>query len=179
MIDIKKAQSLPVKVIFQNVAVYVLPVLIFITQILITGTVAPEKRLEYFFSPLFIIYVILSVICPLGIIAGCGYFIKKNLQIADAVDVVNRISVIFLRLTIVGPAILGFTLPILAYDHHGETVFHAIAGFLQVYGSIALGGLLGFVFFQPSFENFLSFVPFLSSFLRKLCFFRGKIKVQL
>ena len=160
MIDIKKAQSLPPKVIFQNVLVYVLPVLVFIIQILITGTVAPEKRLGYFFSPLFILYTIFSVIAPLVIIAGCGYFIKKNIDSADAVDVINRIAVLFLRLTIVGPAALGFTLPILAYDHSGESSFHAIAGFLQVYGSIALGGLLGFVFFQPSFEAFMSFVPF-------------------
>ena len=160
MIDIKKAQSLPPKVIFQNVLVYVLPVLVFIIQILITGTVSPEKRLGYFFSPLFILYTIFSVIAPLVIIAGCGYFIKKNIDSADAVDVINKIAVLFLRLTIVGPAVLGFTLPILAYDHSGESSFHAIAGFLQVYGSIALGGLLGFVFFQPSFEAFMSFVPF-------------------
>ena len=165
MIDIKKAQSLPKKVIFQNVLVYVLPVIVFITQILITGTVAPEKRLAYFFSPFFTLYTVLSIVTPLVIIAFCGYKIKKNIEKDDAVEVINKISILFLRLTIIAPAILSFTLPVLAYDHQGESASHAIAGFMQVFGSVGLGGLLGYVFFQPAFEKFISFVPFQKKYM--------------
>lgn len=165
MIDIKKAQSLPKKVIFQNVLVYVLPVIVFITQILITGTVAPEKRLAYFFSPFFTLYTVLSIVTPLVIIAFCGYKIKKNIEKDDAVEVINKISILFLRLTIIAPAILSFTLPVLAYDHQGESASHAIAGFMQVFGSVGLGGLLGYVFFQPAFEKFMSFVPFQKKYM--------------
>lgn len=165
MIDIKKAQSLPKKVIFQNVLVYVLPVIVFITQILITGTVAPEKRLAYFFSPFFTLYTVLSIATPLVIIAFCGYKIKKNIEKDDAVEVINKISILFLRLTIIAPAILSFTLPVLAYDHQGESASHAIAGFMQVFGSVGLGGLLGYVFFQPAFEKFMSFVPFQKKYM--------------
>lgn len=165
MIDIKKAQSLPKKVIFQNVLVYVLPVIVFISQILITGTVAPEKRLSYFFSPFFTLYTVLSVVAPLVIIAICGNTIKKNIERDDAVEVINRISIIFLRVTIIVPAILSFTLPVLAYDHQGETFIHAIASFMQLFGSVGLGGLMAYVFFQPAFERFLSFVPFQKKYM--------------
>ena len=165
MIDIKKAQSLPKKVIFQNVLVYVLPVFVFITQILITGTVAPEKRLAYFFSPFFTLYAVLSIVTPLVIIAICGYTIKKNIEKDDAVEVINKISIIFLRLTIIAPAILSFTLPVLAYDHQGESFIHAVASLMQLFGSVGLGGLMGYVFFQPAFERFLSFVPFQKKYM--------------
>ena len=142
MIDIKKAQSLPKKVIFQNVLVYVLPVIVFITQILITGTVAPEKRLAYFFSPFFTLYAVLSIVTPLVIIAICGNTIKKNIEREDAVEVINKIAILFLRVTIIAPAILSFTLPVLAYDHQGESFIHAIASFMQLFGSVGLGGLM-------------------------------------
>ena len=165
MIDIKKAQSLPKKVIFQNVLVYVLPVIVFISQVLITGTVAPEKRLGYFFSPFFTLYTVLSIVTPLVIIAICGHTIKKNIEKEDAVEVINRISIIFLRVTIIVPAILSFTLPVLAYDHQGETFIHAIASFMQLFGSVGLGGLMAYVFFQPAFERFLSFVPFQKKYM--------------
>ena len=165
MIDIKKAQSLPKKVIFQNVLVYVLPVIVFISQVLITGTVAPEKRLGYFFSPFFTLYTVLSIVTPLVIIAACGYIIKKNIEKENAVEVINRIAIIFLRVTIVVPALLSFTLPLLAYDHSGETIIHAIASLMQLFGSVGLGGLLGYVFFQPAFENFMSFVPFQKKYM--------------
>lgn len=56
MIDSNKAQSLPKKVIVQNILVYVLPVIVFIAQVLITGTVAPEKR-PVTSSPLFLLYM--------------------------------------------------------------------------------------------------------------------------
>lgn len=165
MIDIKKARSLPKKVIFQNVLVYVLPVIVFISQVLITGTVAPEKRLGYFFSPFFTLYVVLSVVTPLVIIAACGHTIKKNIDKGDAVEVINRIAIIFLRVTIVVPALLSFTLPLLAYDHSGETIIHTIASLMQLFGSVGLGGLLGYVFFQPAFEKFMSFVPFQKKYM--------------
>ena len=165
MIDIKKARSLPKKVIFQNVLVYVLPVIVFISQVLITGTVAPEKRLGYFFSPFFTLYVVLSVVTPLVIIAACGHTIKKNIEKGDAVEVINRIAIIFLRVTIVVPALLSFTLPLLAYDHSGETIIHTIASLMQLFGSVGLGGLLGYVFFQPAFEKFMSFVPFQKKYM--------------
>lgn len=165
MIDIKKAQSLPKKVIFQNVLVYVLPVIVFISQVLITGTVAPEKRLGYFFSPFFTLYTVLSIVTPLVIIAACGYIIKKNIEKENAVEVINRIAIIFLRVTIVVPALLSFTLPLLAYDHSGETIIHAIASLMQLFGSVGLGGLLGYVFFQPAFEKFMSFVPFQKKYM--------------
>ncbi len=165
MIDIKKDQSLPKKVIFQNVLVYVLPVIVFISQVLITGTVAPEKRLGYFFSPFFTLYVVLSVVTPLVIIAACGHTIKKNIDKGDAVEVINRITIIFLRVTIVAPALLSFTLPLLAYDHSGETIVHTIASLMQLFGSAGLGGLLGYVFFQPAFEKFMSSVPFQKKYM--------------
>ncbi len=165
MIDIKKDQSLPKKVIFQNVLVYVLPVIVFISQVLITGTVAPEKRLGYFFSPFFTLYVVLSVVTPLVIIAACGHTIKKNIEKGDAVEVINRIAIIFLRVTIVVPALLSFTLPLLAYDHSGETIVHTIASLMQLFGSAGLGGLLGYVFFQPAFEKFMSSVPFQKKYM--------------
>ena len=165
MIDIKKAQSLPKKVIFQNVLVYVLPVIVFITQILITGTVAPEKRLAYFFSPFFTLYAVLSIVTPLVIIAICGNTIKKNIEREDAVEVINKIAILFLRVTIIAPAILSFTLPVLAYDHQGESFIHAIASFMQLFGSVGLGGLMAYVFFQPAFERFMSFVPFQKKYM--------------
>ena len=165
MIDIKKAQSLPKKVIFQNVLVYVLPVIVFISQVLITGTVAPEKRLGYFFSPFFTLYTVLSIVTPLVIIAICGHTIKKNIEKEDAVEVINKIAILFLRVTIIAPAILSFTLPLLAYDHSGETIIHAIASLMQLFGSVGLGGLLGYVFFQPAFEKFMSFVPFQKKYM--------------
>ena len=165
MIDIKKAQSLPKKVIFQNVLVYVLPVIVFITQILITGTVAPEKRLAYFFSPFFTLYTVLSIATPLVIIAFCGHTIKKNIEREDAVEVINKIAILFLRVTIIAPAILSFTLPVLAYDHQGETFIHAIASLMQLFGSVGLGGLMAYVFFQPAFEKFMSFVPFQKKYM--------------
>ncbi len=165
MIDINKAQSLPKKVIVQNILVYVLPVIVFIAQVLITGTVAPEKRLSYFFSPFFTLYVVLSVVTPLVIIAVCGNIIKKNIEKDDAVEVINRIAIIFLRVTIVVPAILNFTLPVIAYDHGGESFIHAIASLMQLFGSVGLGGLLGYVFFQPAFEKFMSFVPFKKEYM--------------
>ena len=165
MIDIKKDRSLPKKVIFQNVLVYVLPVIVFISQVLITGTVAPEKRLGYFFSPFFTLYVVLSVVTPLVIIAACGHTIKKNIDKGDAVEVINRITIIFLRVTIVVPALLSFTLPLLAYDHSGENIIHTIATLMQLFGSAGLGGLLGYVFFQPAFEKFMSFVPFQKKYM--------------
>ncbi|MDY4673391.1 MAG: methyl-accepting chemotaxis protein [Treponema sp.] len=165
MIDINKDRSLPKKVIFQNVLVYVLPVIVFISQVLITGTVAPEKRLGFFFSPFFTLYVVLSVVTPLVIIAACGHTIKKNIEKGDAVEVINRITIIFLRVTIVVPALLSFTLPLLAYDHSGETIIHTIATLMQLFGSAGLGGLLGYVFFQPAFEKFMSFVPFQKKYM--------------
>ncbi len=165
MTSIAEAKALPGKVIFQNVLVYVLPIVVFIIQVLITGSVPPGIRLDYFFSPLFILYVVLSVVLPLGIIAACGLFIKKNIGGPNAVEVVNRISVFFLRITIFAPGLLNFTLPVLAYDHEGETIFHAIACVMQLFGSVGLGGLLGYVFFMPSFEKFLSFVPFESKYM--------------
>ena len=165
MVDIKKARSLPKKVIFQNVLVYVLPVIVFISQVLITGTVAPEKRLGYFFSPFFTLYVVLSVVTPLVIIAACGHTIKKNIEKGDAVEVINRITIIFLPVTLVAPALLRFTVPLLAYDHSGETIIHTIASLMQLFGSVGLGGLLGYVFFQPAFEKFMSFVPFQKKYM--------------
>lgn len=165
MIDINKDRSLPKKVIFQNVLVYVLPVIVFISQVLITGTVAPEKRLGFFFSPFFTLYVVLSVVTPLVIIAACGHTIKKNIEKGDAVEVINRITIIFLRVTIVVPALLSFTLPLLAYDHSGETIIHTIATLMQLFGSAGLGGLLGYVFFQPAFEKFMSSVPFQKKYM--------------
>ena len=48
----------------------------------------------------------------------------------------------------------------LAYDHHNETIYHAVSCIMQLFGSVSLGGLLGYVFFHPSFEKFLHFVPF-------------------
>ena len=160
MANIEKAEALPQKVIFQNILVYVLPVLLFIVQALITGTIPTEMWGSYFFSPIFILYVVLSVVTPVVIIAICGSFIKKHISSPNAVEIVNKISVFFLRITIVAPAVLNFTLPVLAYDHHNETLFHALACIMQLFGSVGLGGLLGYVFFQPSFEKFLSFVPF-------------------
>ena len=160
MANIEKAEALPQKVIFQNILVYVLPVLLFIVQALITGTIPTEMWGSYFFSPIFILYVVLSVVTPGVIIAICGSFIKKHISSPNAVEMVNKISVFFLRITIVAPAVLNFTLPVLAYDHHNETLFHALACIMQLFGSVGLGGLLGYVFFQPSFEKFLSFVPF-------------------
>ncbi|MBO7175280.1 MAG: hypothetical protein J6V57_05985 [Spirochaetaceae bacterium] len=165
MMDVKTAQSLPPKVIFQNILVYVLPVIVFIAQVLITGTVAPEKRLSYFFSPFFILYAVLTIITPVIIIAVCGLFIRKSLQQSDAIDIINKIAIIFLRLTIVVPAVLSFTLPVIAYDHAGETIIHAIASLMQLFGSVGLGGLLGYVFFQPAFEKFMSFVPFQKKYM--------------
>ena len=165
MTSIVEAKALPGKVIFQNVLVYVLPIVVFIIQALITGSIPPSIRLKYFFSPLFILYVVLSVVVPLGIIAVCGIFIKKNIDGPNAMEAVNRISVFFLRITIVVPGLLNFTLPILAYNHEGETIFHAIACLMQLFGSVGLGGLLGYVFFMPSFEKFLSFVPFESKYM--------------
>ena len=165
MMDVKTAQSLPPKVIFQNILVYVLPVIVFIAQVLITGTVAPEKRLSYFFSPFFILYAVLTIITPVIIIAVCGLFIRKSLQQSDAIDIINKIAIIFLRLTIVVPAVLSFTLPVIAYDHTGETIIHAIASLMQLFGSVGLGGLLGYVFFQPAFEKFMSFVPFQKKYM--------------
>ncbi len=165
MTGIEEAQGLPKKVIFQNILVYVLPIIVFITQTLITGSIPPRIRSEYFFSPLFILYVVLSVVAPLGIIAVCGIFIKKNIGGPNAVEVVNKISVLFLRITIVVPGLLGFTLPVFAFDHTGETFFHALACVMQLFGSVGLGGLLGYVFFMPSFEKFLSFVPFESQYM--------------
>ncbi len=165
MTSIVEAKALPGKVIFQNVLVYVLPIVVFIIQALITGSIPPSIRLKYFFSPLFILYVVLSVVVPLGIIAVCGIFIKKNIDGPNAMEAVNRISIFFLRITIVVPGLLNFTLPILAYNHEGETIFHAIACLMQLFGSVGLGGLLGYVFFMPSFEKFLSFVPFESKYM--------------
>ena len=165
MMDVKIAQSLPPKVIFQNILVYVLPVIVFIAQVLITGTVAPEKRLSYFFSPFFILYAVLTIVTPVVIIAVCGLFIRKNLHQSDAIDIINKIAIIFLRLTIVVPAVLSFTLPVIAYDHTGETIIHAIASLMQLFGSVGLGGLLGYVFFQPAFEKFMSFVPFQKKYM--------------
>lgn len=75
-------------------------------------------------------------------------------------EIINKISIFFLRITIVGPPVLGFTLPVLAYDHHNETIYHAVSCIMQLFGSVSLGGLLGYVFFHPSFEKFLHFVPF-------------------
>ena len=57
MIDIKKAQSLPPKVIFQNVLVYVLPVITFIAQALITGASTfshPSSSPTWFYLSLFL-----------------------------------------------------------------------------------------------------------------------------
>ena len=161
----KKAFKVADKVIFQNVLVYVLPIVVFIIQALITGSIPPSIRLKYFFSPLFILYVVLSVVVPLGIIAVCGIFIKKNIDGPNAMEAVNRISMLFLRLTIVVPGLLSFTLPVFAFNHEGETIFHAIACLMQLFGSVGLGGLLGYVFFMPSFEKFLSFVPFESKYM--------------
>lgn len=160
MSNIEKAEALPKKVIIQNILVYTLPVILFITQAMITGTVPSSMWSSYFFSPIFILYVVLSVVTPVAIIAVCGVFIKKHIDTPNAVEMVNKISVFFLRVTIVAPAALNFTLPVLAYDHHNEAIFHAVACIMQLFGSVGLGGLLGYVFFQPSFEKFLSFVPF-------------------
>ena len=160
MSNIEKAEALPKKVIIQNILVYTLPVILFITQAMITGTVPSSMWSSYFFSPIFILYVVLSVVTPVAIIAVCGVFIKKHIDTPNAVEMVNKISVFFLRVTIVAPAALNFTLPVLAYDHHNEAIFHAVACIMQLFGSVGLGGLLGYVFFQPSFANFLSFVPF-------------------
>lgn len=160
MSNIEKAEALPKKVIIQNILVYTLPVILFITQAMITGTVPSSMWSSYFFSPIFILYVVLSVVTPVAIIAVCGVFIKKHIDTPNAVEMVNKISVFFLRVTIVAPAALNFTLPVLAYDHHNEAIFHAVARIMQLFGSVGLGGLLGYVFFQPSFEKFLSFVPF-------------------
>ena len=72
MANIEKAEALPQKVIFQNILVYVLPVLLFIVQALITGTIPTEMWGSYFFPPIFILYVVLSVVTPMVIIAICG-----------------------------------------------------------------------------------------------------------
>ena len=127
MVNVIEAQELPKRVIFQNILVYVLPVILFITQAMITGTVPSSMWSSYFFSPIFILYVVLSVVTPVVIIAICGSFIKKNISSPNAVEIVNKISVFFLRITIVAPAALNFTLPVLAYDHHNETLFHALS----------------------------------------------------
>lgn len=165
MENMQISHKLPSKVIFQNVLVYFIPVLIFVSQTLITGSVPPEMRADYYLSPFFVAYVVLSVVTPLLIISICGVHIKKNLGTPDAEEVVNKISVFFLRITIAAPALLNFTLPIIAYDHENETIIHAVACLMQLFGAVGLGGLLGYVYFQPSFEKFLSFVPFQKKYI--------------
>lgn len=165
MESMQLTHKLPPKVIFQNVLVYFMPVLIFVFQTLITGSVPLDMRADYYLSPFFIAYVVLSVATPLLVISVCGVYIKKNLEAPNAEEIINKISVFFLRITIIMPALLNFTLPIIAYDHENETIIHAVACMMQLFGAVGLGGLFGYVYFQPSFEKFLAFVPFKKEYI--------------
>ena len=150
------------KILFLNFMVFFAPIILFVIQILFTGTLSPERMLEFSKEWKFGIYFLCSFFFP-GIMF---VFFQKKFNTFDgseeSIIKVNKEAKMYTSISIFWPILFNLVLPAIALE--SSSVKLTITIILQAFGSICLVSLFFYIKFLQVFESYLSFLPLRKEF---------------
>ena len=148
--------KIPTQAIIFNYAIYMTPILFFLFEVLLTGTI-PTNMLGIFFAkPFAIIHSILAVTCP----TIFNSLFEKKVATYDGTSetmvIANKAALLFSKLSILIPVLLSVFPFFTAKTMEG---LNPTVIFMQSFGACCFTSLASYIKFIQVFEQSLSHIP--------------------
>lgn len=149
--------KMPLKVFVLNFLIYISPGALFSLQIFYTEVIDRSMLRDYFVSPAFMVFFWVSILVPFILFRLLTRQISRYDASEESVVMVNKIILIYTKLSIYLPVLFNLLLPPLALRNTSAVVVAAVM--MQAFGSVCLLSLFFYIKFIQLFEACFSFLP--------------------
>lgn len=149
--------KMPLKVFVLNFLIYISPGALFSLQIFYTEVIDRSMLRDYFVSPAFMVFFWVSILVPFILFRLLTRQISRYDASEESVVMVNKIILIYTKLSIYLPVLFNLLLPPLALRNASAVVVAAVM--MQAFGSVCLLSLFFYIKFIQLFEACFSFLP--------------------
>ena len=153
--------KIPTQAIIFNYAIYMTPILFFLFEVLLTGTIPTNMLGIFFANPFTIIHSILAITCP----TIFNSLFAKKVAIYDGTSetmvIANKAALLFSKLSILIPVLLS-VLPFFTAKTMEE--LNPTVIFMQSFGACCFTSLASYIKFIQVFEQSLSHIPLTPEF---------------
>ena len=148
--------KIPTQAVIFNYAIYMTPILFFLFEVLLTGTIPTNMLGIFFTNPFSLIHFALAVICPLIF----NYLFSKKVAIyegtPETMKIANKAALLFSKISILIPVLLSVFPLFIAKTTEG---LNPTVIFMQSFGACCFTSLASYIKFIQVFEQSLSHIP--------------------
>lgn len=152
-------RRIPAFAVMMNYLIYISPIVLFLFQVRFTDTMSGAEFVAYLSSVPFVIHCVLSLLLPFVAYTFVNKCVASYDGSAESSARVNKVSLLYSKLSIYLPVLCNLLLPYLAVRRVGIDGVSATALGMQAFGSCCLFSLASYVKFIQVFEDSLHFLP--------------------